>query len=61
MGPQPKFRADGYRESDHSGDEQLEQDAVRFMNQLGENGNPVLEKEVHEVLNGEITQEDVSD
>lgn len=44
-----------------SGDGQLEQDAVRFMNQLGENGNPGLEKEVQEVLNGKITQDDVSD
>jgi hypothetical protein len=44
-----------------SGDEQLKQDAVLFMNKLGENGNPVLEKEVQEVLDGKITQEDVSD
>lgn len=38
-----------------SGDEQLQQDAMRFMNDLGENGNPGLEKEVQEVLNGQIT------
>jgi hypothetical protein len=44
-----------------SGDEQLKQDAVLFMNKLGENGNPGLEKEVQEVLDGKITQEDVSD
>lgn len=44
-----------------SGDEQLEQEAVLFMNELGEKGNPGLEKEVHAVLNGEITQDDVSE
>lgn len=44
-----------------AGDEQLEQDAVRLMNELGENGNPNLEKEVQKVLAGKITQDDVSD
>jgi hypothetical protein len=44
-----------------SGDEQLKLDAVLFVIKLGENGNPVLEKEVQEVLDGKITQEDVSD
>lgn len=44
-----------------SGNEQLEQEAVIFMNELGEKGNPGLEKEVHAVLNGEITQDDVKD
>lgn len=44
-----------------AGDEQLERDAVRFMNELGENGNPNLEKEVQEVLSGKITQNDVSE
>lgn len=44
-----------------AGDEQLEREAVRFMNELGENGNPNLEKKVQEVLNGNITQDDVSD
>jgi hypothetical protein len=44
-----------------SADEQLVQDAVRFMNELGENGNTGLEKEVQEVLNGQITQDDVGD
>jgi hypothetical protein len=44
-----------------SGDEQLKQDAVGFMNELGEHGNPNLEKEVQEVLDGKTTQDDVSD
>ena len=42
-----------------SGDEDLKQDAVAFMNQLGENGNLGLEAEVERVLTGAITQADV--
>ncbi|QHK19836.1 hypothetical protein GU243_08915 [Pseudarthrobacter psychrotolerans] len=45
----------------NSGDEQLKQDAIQFMDDLGENGNPGLEKEVNEVLSGRITQDDVGE
>lgn len=44
-----------------SGYEQLEREAILFMNELGEQGNPGLEKEVRAVLNGEITQDDVDE
>lgn len=45
----------------NSGDQQLKIDAIRFMNELGEKGYPELEKEVNEVLNGTITQDDVDE
>ncbi|RKS22852.1 hypothetical protein DFO58_0902 [Arthrobacter sp. AG1021] len=44
-----------------SGNEQLKQAAIYFMNKLGENGNQNLEREVQEVLDGKITQDDISD
>lgn len=44
-----------------SGDTQLEQEAVHFMNELGENGNPGLEKEVQDVLSGKVIQDDVTE
>ncbi|MGP5389659.1 hypothetical protein [Glutamicibacter arilaitensis] len=44
-----------------SGHEHLKQEAILFMNELGEQGNPALEKKVQAVLNGEITQDDVKD
>lgn len=44
-----------------SGDSQLEQEAVRFMNELGESGHPGLEKEVQDVLSGKVTQDDVTE
>jgi hypothetical protein len=42
-----------------SGDEVLKQDAVAFMNMLGEKGNLSLEAEVNRVREGTITQSDV--
>jgi hypothetical protein len=44
-----------------SGDEQLKEEAIQFMNELGEAGNPELEKQVDEVLKGKITQDDVGE
>lgn len=42
-----------------SSDETLKQDAVAYMNQLGEKGNLSLQAEVNKVLDGTITQSDV--
>ncbi|MCY1673441.1 hypothetical protein OVA06_01715 [Pseudarthrobacter sp. SL88] len=44
-----------------SDDRQLKQEAVQFMNELGENGNSGLEKEVQDVLSGKVTQDDVAE
>lgn len=44
-----------------SGDDGLRQEAVDYMNQLGEQGNLSLEAEVNQVLDGRITQSDVED
>jgi hypothetical protein len=44
-----------------SGDDSLKQDAVAYMNYLGEKGHISLEGEVYKVLEGEITQADVDD
>lgn len=44
-----------------SDDEGLKQEAVAYMNQLGEKGNLSLEAEVNKVLDGTITQSDVDD
>ncbi|MEX1093472.1 MAG: hypothetical protein WEF28_09985 [Acidimicrobiia bacterium] len=44
-----------------SGDDALKEDALDFMNQLGEKGNLSLEAEVNRVLDGTITQSDGGD
>jgi hypothetical protein len=42
-----------------SGDGELKREATAYMNYLGERGNIALEAQVNEVLNGNITQDDV--
>lgn len=44
-----------------SNDDHLKDDAIRFMNKLGEEGSSGLEQEVDDVLNGKITQNDVGE
>ena len=44
-----------------SGDKTLNQDAVSYMNELGEKGNLSLEADVNKVLQGAISQTDVED
>ncbi|MCT2279114.1 hypothetical protein M3G91_15975 [Micromonospora chalcea] len=43
------------------GDWALKQEAIEFMNYLGEQGNVELEQQVNDALTGAITQDDVSD
>lgn len=44
-----------------SGDDELKDDAVAYMNELGEKGNLSLEADVNQVLEGVISQSDVDD
>ncbi|MDO8363922.1 MAG: hypothetical protein Q7V88_13570 [Actinomycetota bacterium] len=44
-----------------SGDDALKDEAVAYMNQLGEMGNVTLESEVNNVLSGAVTQADVDE
>ncbi|MGM7774753.1 hypothetical protein ACSVHC_01835 [Arthrobacter sp. KNU-44] len=44
-----------------SGDKQLKEEVILFMNELGEKGDQGLQKAVNDVLNGKITQDNVGE